>query len=284
MILQPTGAPAERMSLDTELRRLEERMEADRWTALQASLAARMQDPDFWHAPDRQAVLSRFEVMDRVAAATSTARSLSGRLGRSETVSGRYSKELVSRLASLLHVLAHGIQDVEDDAPVDVVLAVHPVFDRSTDAPGSERWCSQLRELYRAWAGRRGMQLSECTGSAAADVLFVISGFGAARLLAGEVGLHVLDHEQGDQAVRTIARVTLAPGPMLLPESAVRRRAILEDAIKAAPSSSVVVRRYRTGPSPVIRDVRGGWRTGRVEMVFGGDFDLIGEAWPVAAE
>jgi ATP-dependent Clp protease ATP-binding subunit ClpC len=38
------------------------------------------------------------------------------------------------------------------------------------------------------------------------------------------------------------------------------------------------VRRYREDPSPMVRDAVRGWRTGRLDLVLGGDFDLIGAA------
>jgi hypothetical protein len=59
-----------------------------------------MQRPDFWSQPDRAAILSRFEVMDRVKAAAGTARGLATRLERSVNFSGRYSRDLIVRLAS----------------------------------------------------------------------------------------------------------------------------------------------------------------------------------------
>jgi hypothetical protein len=36
-----------------------------------------------------------------------------------------------------------------------------------------------------------------------------------------------------------------------------------------------VVRRYRHSPSPLVRDASG-TRTGRIDRVLGGDFDLVG--------
>jgi ATP-dependent Clp protease ATP-binding subunit ClpC len=36
------------------------------------------------------------------------------------------------------------------------------------------------------------------------------------------------------------------------------------------------VRRYRDEPSPLVRDFTGGWRTGRLDLVLAGDFDVIG--------
>ncbi len=35
------------------------------------------------------------------------------------------------------------------------------------------------------------------------------------------------------------------------------------------------VRRYRRGPSPLVRDSARSWRTGRLDRVLEGDFDLI---------
>jgi ATP-dependent Clp protease ATP-binding subunit ClpC len=36
------------------------------------------------------------------------------------------------------------------------------------------------------------------------------------------------------------------------------------------------VRRYRSEPSPLVRSMNGSWRTGRLDAVLRGDFDLIG--------
>ena len=42
------------------------------------------------------------------------------------------------------------------------------------------------------------------------------------------------------------------------------------------PASTTIVRRYREHPAPIVRDIAGGWRSGRLAAVLGGDFDLIG--------
>jgi ATP-dependent Clp protease ATP-binding subunit ClpC len=39
-------------------------------------------------------------------------------------------------------------------------------------------------------------------------------------------------------------------------------------------ASAVVVRRYRPGPAPLVRDSVRGYRTGRLDRVLAGDFDL----------
>jgi len=42
------------------------------------------------------------------------------------------------------------------------------------------------------------------------------------------------------------------------------------------PQPPGIVRRYRREPSPLVRDRARGWRTGRLDAVLGGDFDLLG--------
>jgi ATP-dependent Clp protease ATP-binding subunit ClpC len=45
-------------------------------------------------------------------------------------------------------------------------------------------------------------------------------------------------------------------------------------AIAGAGAPSVIVRRYRPGKAPLVRDSVRGYRTGRLERVLAGDFDL----------
>ena len=45
-----------------------------------------------------------------------------------------------------------------------------------------------------------------------------------------------------------------------------------------APRPNAVVRRYRGQPSPLVRSGDGSWRTGRLDMVMRGDFDLLAAA------
>src|ERR1041384_2756960 len=102
------------------------------------------------------------------------------------------------------------------------------------------------------------MRISEVSGQAGSRNLLVISGFGAARLLEAEAGLHVLDYEDEEGSGRAVARVTVRPTPMHLPEADAQRYAALAAELDKGPQSSTVVRRYRLEPSPMIRDLRQG--------------------------
>ena len=101
-------------------------------------------------------------------------------------------------------------------APIEVALLVEPALERPSDNEATRRWCAQLLGMYRAWADNRHMQLSEIAGASQRDLpLLVISGFGAHRLLAQEVGLHVLElARRGQGPGRATARVRLAVAPL----------------------------------------------------------------------
>ena len=109
-------------------------------------------------------------------------------------------------------------------------------------------------------------------------------GLGAARLLQVETGLHVLDYEDTDDAHRTVARVIVVATPLDLPASASERYAVLVEEVEKERRPSLVVRRYRDDPSPLVRDMRRGWRSGRIDLVFDGHFDVIGDVWPSVGE
>ena len=129
-------------------------------------------------------------------------------------------------------------------------------------------------------AGRPGGTCSgtRCPGRRRTlPALVVVSGFGAARILGRDAGLHLLEYEDArEEAARAVARVKIAPTPPTLPDAPAQRFSALTAELDRAPAVASVVRRYRLDASPLIRDVHG-WRTGRQDLVLDGDFDLLGE-------
>ena len=51
---------------------------------------------------------------------------------------------------------------------------------------------------------------------------------------------------------------------------------MLEGLIARTPGNATIVRRYREDPDMLVRDARKGWRSGKLDAVLAGDFDLIG--------
>jgi ATP-dependent Clp protease ATP-binding subunit ClpC len=276
MILAPSGTQAELDTLLREFAGLEQTFASAEWESLKARLAGSMAAADFWTRPDRHATLSRLALMDRVRAAASTAQSLRERLVKGAERSGKHSREMIGRVALQLHLIKAGIKDVLEAAPIEVALLVEPALERPSDGQATRAWCQQLREMYRAWAKNRHMQLSEMADGAGPGLpLLLISGFGAHRLLAQEVGLHVLERAEDDKGGgRATARVRLAVTP-LGDLSRDKLRAALAEAFEQGAKPSAVVRRYRSDPAPLVRDMIASWRTGKLDAVLRGDFDLI---------
>jgi len=274
MILAPEGTLAEFTALQAEYDGIERTLASGEWENLKESLSGDMSSADFWSRPDRFNTLARLALMDRVRSATETADALRTRLARGSRRSRPYSADLSGRLAVQLHLIKEGIKDAIDDAPIELALAVEPVFDGAGDRQATLTWCRKLTAMYRAWADKRRMHISD-VASRSKDKetpLLLISGFGAHRVLAPEAGLHVFEPFEGS-GNRVTARVRLAVVPLGDVPAAKERRLAIE-AIDAAPRPNNVVRRYREEP-PLVRDAAGQWRSGRLDLVLGGAFDLL---------
>ncbi len=274
MILSPQGNEAERHALDAEIGALDETLASEAWEALKDELSAAMLEAGFWSNPERHATLARLALMDRVKAAAETARSLKARLDKGSERAGKASRELVSRIALQAHLVGEGIQDVQANAPIEAVVTVEPAFEKPGEANASRAWCAQVLDMYRGWAGKRRMQLTEVVDSGQLPTL-LISGFGAHRVLALEAGLHVLEISDDDRApARATARVRIGVAP-LEEQSKAKLKVALKAALNGGASSNTVVRRYRGDAAPLVRDLGSGWRSGRFDDVLAGDFDLI---------
>ena len=276
MILRPRGTGDERDALAAASASIQARLAAAEWEAMRERLLAEASAAGIWTQPDRHAVFARRALIDRLEEAARTAERLKLRLDSSTTRPGSASRELVARLALQLHLVEQGMVDLLSSAPIDVLLAVEPVLDGAADAAAQALWCQRVAQMYRHWAERRHMQLDEHGAAKKAEPpILQVAGFGAFRTIAGEIGLHVLEPVEGGQ--RFIARVKAVAGPWEEPKPKEAYRS-LASLLAQAPESNTIVRRYREKPSPLVRDVKGGWRSGRLDAVLAGDFDLIGEA------
>jgi hypothetical protein len=116
--------------------------------------------------------------------------------------------------------------------------------------------------MYLGWAAGRGMQARSAAGVDGARVL-EISGLGAYTLLRGESGVHVLETPVGESS---FDRVTV-----VVDVAALDLHWASTDGAEPA-----IVRRYRREPSPLVR-YASGVRTGRIDRVLAGDFDLFAD-------
>jgi len=276
MVLRPGGTAKERAALAQYWAEIETQLDSEAWINLGTQLSAESADPEFWSRSDRCAVLARRALMDRVAEAARTAAHLKLRLDRSGKPAAQASRELVARLALQLHLVQQGLTDTLMGSPIDVLVLAEPALDGTVDAKANADWCARITRMYRQWASRRHMQLNDyAPPKGAGPTILQVSGFGAFRTLEGEVGLHVLEDTDLEGGRRTVARVRAVVGPLEEPRPADAYRDFTR-LLGGTADSNTVVRRYRDGPAPLVRDVKNGWRSGRLDAVLAGDFDLIG--------
>ncbi len=231
-----------------------------------------MSEPGFWEREDRVSLLAEIEYLDRLGTATRTAERLGARLERSLRPDGRANHELAGLVAGRLYVLDRAVTGIRTGAPTEVVVHVRPARAEASDQAGA--FAALLAEMYVAWAHARGMHVERMDAPTGEHVLSV-AGLGCGEILDGESGLHVLEQvdERGDGGKvvdREQVRVQVIPGG--------------EDGDGAPPGSvathlvgtetQTIVRRYRPGRASLVRDSVRGYRTGRLDRVLAGDFDL----------
>jgi ATP-dependent Clp protease ATP-binding subunit ClpC len=284
--LDPRGTHEEVLFLREKFDEVAARVEDEAWARRKEDALREMQSADFWASPARFAALGAIEYMDRIEAGLDTAGRLLARLSGERK---RLPPDLVARLAEQLYLLDSACRGLATNAPRDAFLLVQASREPGTDWAMSDRFARRLAQMYRRWAERRRMRFemieerdgSQNNGGGASEyrALVAVSGYAAYTILRGESGLHVLETPQDEKSfnrARAAVRVVAQPDePAGHGTDALRLQA--ERALDASADApgNVVVRRYREEPSPLVRDSARGWRTGKLERVLDGDFDLI---------
>jgi ATP-dependent Clp protease ATP-binding subunit ClpC len=276
------GTAGEMVELRASLERFLTRIEGAEWEAAKARWLAMPATEGFWQRTDRFEVLGRAEYMDRIEAGARSARSLLARLdGDGAAQRQVWPRNMVARLAQQMLLLEAAGEEAMSTGPRDAFVYVQSGPD-GPDRAGEQDFARQVAAMYEAWARQRGMRiavLKPSTRHAGDTVWLAVSGFSSFVVLAQEDGLHVL--EWGTNADGGIKRASVRvrvlpqpPTPARDGEAELTRQAA--DVLAGAPAPApTIVRRYRGTPSPLVRDAVRGWRTGRLERVLAGDFDLV---------
>jgi ATP-dependent Clp protease ATP-binding subunit ClpC len=285
--LDPLGTPEEIALLRSCFARLEEQIQAEDWQQAKARSLAMTSEPGFWEDPGRFSVLGRIEVLDRIETGLASAGSLLARLeGSTRSRRNRYSGDLVRKVAERLFLLDRACTGFLNGQPQDAFLLVESGgADTAREDLATEEFAHRLGAMYERWASERAMKTEvlekRSNGEARLSrVMLAVSGYGAYPVLSAENGLHVLASpaDKGRSNVdRVKVRVRVVPQPDE-PVGIVHKTALEQarEAFAARPAADlVVVRRYRKEPSPLVRDSVRGWRTGRWDKVFAGNFDLM---------
>jgi ATP-dependent Clp protease ATP-binding subunit ClpC len=147
---------------------------------------------------------------------------------------------------------------------------VAAVTDAHGDAAATQAFAGEIVGMYRAWAELRGMSWRELDSR---PCVACCTGFAAWPILRCENGLHVLESGDGKRSCRD--RDTVAAQPPQPATGAAELELARQQLQPVQSTTPAVVRRYKKAPSPEVKDRVRGWRTGRLDRVFGGEFDVM---------
>jgi ATP-dependent Clp protease ATP-binding subunit ClpC len=291
IVLRPRGTPAELGCLGSRLERLLETVERESWHERKLELMSRMSEPGFWNSSERFVVLGEVEYLDRIESSLDGSRSLLARLG--ETSSERrssYPRDLIRTAAQQLYLLEIATDDVRESRPRDAFVEVDAGYGAGGSTRQRDAFAERIGRMYRDWSSRRGMQLQvlEETGGDGRRpyrLLLAVSGYGAYSILNAEDGLHVHEIPEGRRARsfrKCAIHVRVVPQPEIPPVARDDRRPIIALRAQALEALELrdrdtltIVRRYRDRPSPLVRDDVRGWRSGLIDDVLKGNFDVM---------
>ena len=288
LLLAARGGERELAALGAAHAALAARLEADDLRRRKSEALAAMNGPDFWDDDGRFAILELIENIDRVESGLQGAGQLLERLAfaapRGAASPRTVPADLVAKLAGSLHLLEAALGALERNETWDAYLLVDAAGDGAQAGPEADAWAGRIAAMYESWAAARRLKREVLLQSGGANgrpwrQVVAVSGYGARSLLDGESGLHVWEEpdprrEGGFRRQQALVRVV--PQPARAPAD---RAAALREAEQllgaAAPDRLRLVRHYRELPSPLVRDRIRGWRSGRLERVLGGAFDLM---------
>ena len=283
IVLTPHGRHEELRVVRNHYEELAARFSSETWQDRKEKALAQTNSLAFWDSPNRFQVLGEIEFMDRAESAMKTAEFLLHRLDNKRTANGprteSYSTPLLRRLAQQLYLVDTGCRSFDRDEANDAFVLIDSGKPNKLDPLEADKLFHAIVTMYAEWAKKRGMRSKELGGSKlhTSRRLFAVSGFGAYSILAGETGLHVWEvPTKGRDFTRFQVHVRIAPQP---PTPALNELSEIQQAERLfaheGNDNLEIIRRYREAPSPLVRDSRGGWRTGNLDRVLAGDFDLF---------
>jgi ATP-dependent Clp protease ATP-binding subunit ClpC len=284
IILDPKGYNKEVADLRAMLKEHIVKIENADWKDQKQNALDQMTATGFWESENRYQILNCIEIMDRMEAGFKSAVSIMDRLsGLKNRDRKTYPVKLIKRLASLLYLLDQAYLSHVNNLPHDAFLMVECNQQSSNMNDKVVNFIHHIKKMYLNWAKNRRMQYtvikelkdqqrnSFCT-------MLAVNGFGAYRILKSEQGLHVFEvpKDSGRSFDRYNVRVVIAAQPDIPVNDTDSYIKVAEKELNESSKGKLkVVRRYREEPSGLVRDSINNWRTGRIDQIYAGNFDLF---------
>ncbi len=287
--LNPRGTAAEFADLTRHWQQLRDHLDSPGWKDAKSLALSMTALPDFWSSAERFAVLGEVEYRERIESGVATAGRLLPRIAApGDSSQAHYPRKLVGQAAGRFRLLELACRSLEQRSAWEAFVQIESMQGPGVSARLADQWVERLSGMYRQWGQQRKMSVKVLADVPRAagrgrSVVLAVSGYAAHDILGPEAGLHVWeepDSRQPKASVQHKALVRVVPMP---DEQATEQpaellkvaREILGTLQAGAPA---VVRSYRELPDPLVKDRLRGWRTGRLDRVLAGDFDLLGES------
>ena len=277
---EPKGIFAEIDFLKTEFEKLFVLTESEVWRKRKEALLLQMSEPDFWSGKNKKKHLSEIEYRDRFEQSVSTLASVMERLLQLRKTHSSFPVELIKQVSERILLMKLSFEAFEQDVSQDSVIKVLYEGQSKTtnEAEGIEFW-KKLTQMYLQWAKNRKAVytiIKQTILTESCEFIMVIEGFAAYQVLEKERGIHVWEATPKTNKVERIkVRVDVRPVPDEIPS-----KESLDDIVKKIFDSSSsnltkITRKYRYKPSPLVSDNVAHWRSGRIDKILAGDFDLM---------
>lgn len=270
VLTDPKGALSEFKLIESKLRDLKMATINQKLSERKDDDLEEMGSAEFWTKPERYEVLSRIEFLDRFESAFDWATSLYDRLKGPEKERLSYDPKLLQKLAQRIFLLDRAISSYVNGEAQDALLKI--------EYKGSEgEYGKRIENMYTSWARQRGMGVEKIKESLDTDPcqnIYSFSGFGAYAILKQEAGYHVFEYKSSkeNEIIKTRVKVTVAP--MGTDDYRIKDINAIMDRLSQS-RVSYIIRRYKLDKSPLVKDVKNKWQTGKIGHVLAGNFDLF---------
>lgn len=270
IVANPKGVLSEFKLIERRLIELQKVISKEHLLQVKEDYLGEMGSTEFWSKPERYEILSEIEFIDRFESAYETTTSLLERLKGRNKERLSYDSKLIRKLAQRLYLLNQAVNSYVNKEPQDALIRIK--YKKSDREHGKK-----IENMYSSWSKHRGMKMElikESSESGECIFIFSVVGFGAYSLLKSESGYHVFENRGSKEKDMIKTRINVSVITMTNEDHrSINTTGILTRFSKSGISK--VVRRYRMDKSPVVKDLKNRWQTGKVEYVLNGNFDLF---------
>ena len=276
IILDAKGLLSEREAIRREWETFEKEVANAALESTKDELMEELSSTDFWSRDDRHLTLGDIEFIDRFQHSYSTLQSLMERIADEGKPKLQFPADLLQRIADRLRLMQLALGAYLDEQAQDCYLCLS-INDDDVDGEAASAFMDRLKSMYKHWAGRCKMHVKKVHESKG-EVAFLITGFGANQILQHETGIHVWNTPAAKAGDTDRIRIRVNCISCENPATELADQSKQFQALRKEQSQAItaIARSYREAPKKLVKDHIAGWRSGRLQVIMNGMFDLMG--------